>query len=96
MSSLAASFTDYGNSAAAIYHRPDRSLVAVLELLSPSNKRGETRTKYLAKRRTVLRNRVHLVELDLLVEGGRIAPPYEYPAADFSALVARAEQPGLL
>lgn len=78
-----------------IYHRPDRSLVAVLELLSPSNKRGETRTKYLAKRRTVLRNRVHLVEIDLLVEGGRIAPPYEYPAADFSALVARAEQPGL-
>jgi hypothetical protein len=77
-----------------IYHRPDRSLVAVLELLSPTNKRGETRSKYLAKRRTVLRNGVHLVELDLLFEGGRIAPPYEYPGADFTALVARAERPG--
>jgi hypothetical protein len=37
---------------------------------------------------------VHLVELDLLFEGGRIAPPYEYPGADFTALVARAERPG--
>jgi hypothetical protein len=77
-----------------IYHRPDRSLVAVLELLSPTNKRGETRAKYLLKRRSVLRHRVHLVELDLLLEGGRIAPPFEYPAADFSALIARAERPG--
>lgn len=77
-----------------VYHRPDRSLVAVLELLSPTNKRGETRSKYLAKRRAVLRHRVHLVELDLLLGGGRIAPPYEYPAADFTALVARAERPG--
>jgi hypothetical protein len=77
-----------------IYHRPDRSLVAVLELVSPTNKRGETRSRYLAKRRTVLRHGVHLVELDLLFEGGRIAPPYEYPAADFTALVARADRPG--
>lgn len=78
-----------------IYHRPDRSLVAVLELLSPTNKRGETRSKYLAKRRTVLRQGVHLVELDLLFEGGRISPPDEYPAADFTVLVARAERPGI-
>jgi hypothetical protein len=77
-----------------IYHRPDRSLVAVLELLSPTNKRGETRSKYLAKRRAVIRHHVHLVELDLLLAGGRIAPPYEYPEADFTALVARAERPG--
>lgn len=78
-----------------IHHRPDRSLVAVLELLSPTNKRGETRSKYLAKRRAVLRNRVHLVEVDLLIEGGRIAPPYEYPPANFAALIARAEHPGV-
>jgi hypothetical protein len=78
-----------------IYHRPDRSLVAVLELLSPTNKRGETRSKYLTKRRTVPRHRIHLVELDLLLGGGRIAPPNEYPAADFTALVARAERPGV-
>jgi hypothetical protein len=77
-----------------IYHRPDRSLVAVLELPSPTNKRCETRSKHLAKRRTVLRHQVHLVEIDLLFEGSRIAPPYEYPAADFMTLVARAERPG--
>lgn len=41
-----------------IYHPPDRSLVAVLELLSPTNKRGETRSNYLAKRKTVLRHRM--------------------------------------
>ena len=78
-----------------IHHRPDRSLVAVLELLSPSNKRGEMRSKYLAKRRSVLRQGVHLVELDLLFDGSRIAPPFQYPAAHFTALVARAERPGV-
>lgn len=78
-----------------IYHRPDRSLVAVLELLSPSNKRGETRSNYLSKRRAVLRHQVHLVEVDLLLAGGRISPPDEYPAADFTALVAHAERPGV-
>lgn len=78
-----------------IYHRPDRSLVAVLELLPPTNKRGESRSKYLAKRKAVLRNRVHLVEVDLLIEGGRLAPPYEYPTADVVALIARADRVGV-
>lgn len=77
-----------------IFHRPDRSLVAVLEFLSPTNKRGEHRSKYLAKRRSVLRHQIHLVELDLLLGGGRITPPYEYPTGDFFALTARAERPG--
>lgn len=78
-----------------IYHRADRSLVAVLELLSPSNKRGETRSNYLSKRRVVLRHQVHLVEIDLRLGGGRITRPNDYPAADFTALVARADRPGV-
>lgn len=78
-----------------IFHRPDRSLVAVLEFLSPTNKRGEHHSNYLAKRRSILRHQVHLVELDLLLGGERITPPYEYPAGNFFALTARAECPGV-
>ena len=50
-----------------ILHRPERALVAVLELLSPTNKEEPGRSDYLAKRRALLRHRVHLVELDLLI-----------------------------
>src|SRR5207244_1756242 len=56
-----------------ILHRPDRSLVAVLETLSPTNKTGDGFQEYRAKRRTILRQKVHLVELDLL-RGGRRLP----------------------
>ncbi|MGH7194974.1 MAG: DUF4058 family protein, partial [Candidatus Saccharimonadales bacterium] len=77
-----------------ILHLPDRSVVAVLELLSPTNKSGEGRTEYLAKRRAVLRQGIHLVELDLLVGGDRIAPPFELPRADYFALVARGDRRG--
>jgi hypothetical protein len=42
-------------------------LVTVIELLSPSNKRGGTgRKAYLAKRRETLTKAVHLVEIDML------------------------------
>src|SRR6266487_1433964 len=44
-----------------IVRRSDSSLVAVLELLSPTNKIGEGRGEYLVKRDQLLRQRVHLV-----------------------------------
>lgn len=47
-------------------------LVAVLELLSPTNKIWG-RAKYLKKRRALRRARVHLVEVDLL-QGGKPLP----------------------
>jgi len=74
-----------------IYHRPERDLVAVLELLSPSNKAGSGRAEYLAKRRAVLRQSVHLVELDLLVGGQRIVTA-PLPRGDYVAIVARAHR----
>jgi hypothetical protein len=55
-----------------ILHQPDRTLVAVLELLLPANKEQPGRTEYLAKRRALLHQKVHLVELDLLVGGRRL------------------------
>lgn len=46
-------------------------VVAVIELLSPSNKLGEGRLEYLGKRATVKNSTAHLVEIDLL----RAGPP---------------------
>ncbi|HEX5446311.1 MAG TPA: DUF4058 family protein [Pirellulales bacterium] len=77
-----------------ILHLPEQTVVAVLELLSPRNKTGDGRPEYLAKRRAVLRQGIHLVELDLLVGGERIAPPYELPRGDYFALVARGDRQG--
>jgi hypothetical protein len=75
-----------------ILHRPERSLVAVLELLSPSNKEEPGWGAYLAKRNAVLHHPVHLVELDLLRAGRRLPLEQPYPAGHYYALVARAEQ----
>jgi hypothetical protein len=75
-----------------ILHRPDRSLVAVLELLSPANKEPPGRTEYLAKRMALLRENIHLVELDLILGGRR--PPFQkpLPAADYYYLVSRGDR----
>lgn len=72
-----------------ILHRPDRTLVAVLELLSPSNKEEPGRGDYLAKRNAILRQNVHLVELDLLLGGQRLPLQAELPPGDYYALVSR-------
>lgn len=75
-----------------IRYRPDRSVVTVLELLSPTNKSGPERGAYLAKRRAILHQAISLVEIDLLADGKRIAPPDPLPDCDYTIVVARAEQ----
>lgn len=75
-----------------ILHRPDRSLVGVLELLSPANKEQPGRTEYLAKRNALLYQQVHLVELDLLMGGRRLPLQKPLPAADYYYLLSRAEE----
>jgi hypothetical protein len=75
-----------------IRDRKGRELVTVIELLSPSNKRpGDDREQYLTKRREVLRNRAHLVEIDLL-RGWTPMPMTERPPCDYSVLVSRTER----
>lgn len=74
-----------------ILHGPDRNLVAVLELLSPTNKEPAGRTEYLAKRNAVLHQAVHLVELDLLVGGTRPPLMKPWPKGDYHYLVSRCE-----
>jgi len=75
-----------------IYRRPDRELVSVVELLSPSNKEGTGHDLYLAKRNALLAQRVHLIELDLLVQGERFPMRIPLPKGDYYAFVSRLER----
>jgi hypothetical protein len=75
-----------------ILHRPDRSLVAVLELLAPANKEEPGLTAYRAKRNALLRHPVHIVEVDLLRGGQHPSLEQLHQAGDYCALIVRAEQ----
>jgi hypothetical protein len=75
-----------------ILHRPDRSLIAVLELLSPANKEYPGRTEYLAKRMALINQDVHLVELDLLRGGRRLPMEKPLPPATYYYFVSRGNQ----
>jgi hypothetical protein len=75
-----------------ILHRPDRSLIAVLELLSPANKEDPGLSAYRTKRNALVRHLVHLIEVDFLRGGQRPRLGESYPAGDYYALIARAEQ----
>ena len=66
--------------------------MTVIELLSPSNKRGEGFLQYKVKRNALLSTRVHLVEIDLLVGGERLPLKDALPAGDYFAYVARGDR----
>jgi hypothetical protein len=55
----------------AIVSLTNRELVTVIELLSPANKRAgaDGRREYLREREQILQSTVHLVEIDLLLQG---------------------------
>jgi len=75
-----------------ILERPQRTLVTVLELLSPTNKTSPGRSEYLAKRRALLRQGVNLVELDLLLAGQRLPTLEPLPPGHYYALICRSDQ----
>jgi hypothetical protein len=75
-----------------IRRRPERELITAIEILSPTNKTGEGFWDYQAKRRKLIRQQVHLVELDLLVGGRRLPMERELPRADYYALISRADR----
>ncbi len=75
-----------------ILRRPDRTLVTVIELLSPANKEEPGRSLYLAKRNSLLCQPIHVVELDLLFGGQRLPLSKDYPAGHYFALVARGDR----
>ena len=74
-----------------IRHGSKRKPIASVELLSPTNKVGAGLGEYLMKRRKSIRQKIHLVELDLLLRGERLPMGQPLPAGDFYALVSRAE-----
>jgi hypothetical protein len=65
--------------------------VTSIEVVSPSNKRGEGRQDYLAKRRRVLLGTAHLIEIDLLRRGQRLPMKELRPPAPYYAYVGRFE-----
>ncbi len=78
-----------------VVDRQSERVVTVLELLSPTNKRGPSdadAAAYLKKRNRLMRSGVHLVEIDLLRAGTRPQPP-EAPPSDYQMLVARTRAP---
>jgi hypothetical protein len=70
----------------------NRRLVTAIEILSPVNKRGSGRRKYLRKRRKILRSTAHLVEIDLLRKGRRVPMEEPLSAADYYVIVCHAEK----
>lgn len=76
-----------------IRRRPDRALVTVLELLSPSNKTGKDGWSYPARRSDLLRQRIHLVELDLLLGGRHVELSRPLPDGDYFCFLKRSDRP---
>src|SRR5262245_25082342 len=74
-----------------IRQRETSRLVAVIELLSPVNKRrGKGREEYLEKRRTFLTSPVHVIEIDLLRRYPRMPFDDPLPPAHYLVMVCKA------
>jgi hypothetical protein len=68
-----------------------RRLVTLIEILSPANKRSQGAGEYQARRRKLLDQKVHLLELDLLRGGERILLWGDLPPAAYYIMLSRAE-----
>ena len=68
----------------------NREVVAVIELLSPSNKTGDGRQEYLSKRAEVQYSLSHLVEIDLLRSGSPMPVVGDVPGGDYRILISNA------
>ncbi|MBX9677595.1 MAG: DUF4058 family protein [Gemmataceae bacterium] len=66
-------------------------VVAVLEFLSPVNKRGQGRQEYLEKRTKLLSSTSHLIEIDLLRRGKRVPAANTLPPASYYVFLSRAQ-----
>jgi hypothetical protein len=68
-----------------------RQLVTAIEVLSPTNKRGDGREEYLGKRRRVMLSTAHLVEIDLLRTGLRVPMRGPLPSVPYFIFIGRWE-----
>jgi hypothetical protein len=67
-----------------------RRLVTAVEILSPTNKRGDGRDEYAVKRQELLAGPTHLVEIDLLGVGDRFPVDRPLPSVPYFVFVSRA------
>lgn len=70
----------------------NRRLVTAIEVLSPTNKRGDGREEYLLKRRRILVSTAHLIEIDLLHQGQRVPVREPLPPQPYFVFLSRAER----
>ena len=75
-----------------VRRRTGRTPVTVIELLSPTNKTGDGFVEYKLERHALIRQKLHLVELDLLVGGRRLPMSLPLPAGDYYAFVSKAQR----
>jgi Protein of unknown function (DUF4058) len=69
-----------------------KELVAAIEVLSPTNKRGDGRKEYLTKRRRMLLSTAHLLEIDFLRQGERVPMQQPLPSVPYFVLLSRSER----
>jgi hypothetical protein len=69
----------------------ERKLVALIEILSPSNKNGDGAREYDERRIGLLQTQVHLLEMDLLRGGNRIALTAPVPDGAYCIYLSRVQ-----
>jgi hypothetical protein len=68
-----------------------QKVITAIEILSPTNKKGQGREKYERKRQQLLSSLTHLIEIDLLRDGEPL-PVLEPPGlTDYRILVSRSQ-----
>ena len=88
-----ATFEETEESFLAIEELPERKLVTVIEVLSPTNKKTkDVRAEYLKKRDDLILTCVNLVEIDLLRAGEPMPVRKSPPSSDYRILVCRARR----
>jgi|SRR5581483_6225847 len=70
----------------------NRKLVTAIEFLSPGNKIGRGRRKYLRKRQRLLDSTAHLLEIDLLRHGQRVPMARRLPSVPYFVFLSRVEK----
>jgi hypothetical protein len=84
--------TPVPHATVAIRNVEHHHLVVVIEILSPTNKRGEGYREYLRRRDRFLGSDVHLLEIDLLRKGRRVPMEEPLPPTPYFVFLSRAEQ----
>ncbi|MCA9930598.1 MAG: DUF4058 family protein [Anaerolineales bacterium] len=74
----------------------ERELVTAIEILSPTNKRGEGYKEYVNKRNQILSSNTHLLEVDLLRRGQRVPMRQPLPDTPYFVFLSRVERRPML